>query len=126
VRGKRILLIEDNEDTRAFVRTVARLEGADLTMAATGEEGLEILNAAEEPFDLIVLDVNLPGIAGWDVLDDVRQRDFEGEKAPPVVLFTALNDAETSAMAERLGAAGMITKPVGAKDLVEQLKKYLG
>jgi DNA-binding response OmpR family regulator len=125
VRGKRILLIEDNEDTRAFVRTVARLEGADLTMASTGEEGLAVLSAAEEPFDLIVLDVNLPGIAGWDVLDDVRQRDFDGE-APPVVLFTALNDSETSAMAERLGAAGMITKPVGAKDLVDQLKKYLG
>jgi DNA-binding response OmpR family regulator len=120
LKGNRILLVEDNADIRAFVSTVARLEGASLVIAATGEEGLTALGQ-EEHLDLVLLDLNLPGIQGWDVLQEVKERDAE----PPVVVFSAYTDAPTRERAAEMGAAGFIAKPVGARELVEQLKAFL-
>jgi CheY-like chemotaxis protein len=119
--GKKILLIEDSPDTQAFVSTIARLEGASLAIASTAEQALEILER-ENAFDLIVLDVNLPGADGWDVLEYLRQ--IPGDP-PPVVVFTAFVDLSTRERAAAMGAAGVVVKPIGARDLVESLNAFL-
>jgi CheY-like chemotaxis protein len=121
LHGKRLLLVEDNADIQAFVSTVARLEGADLRTASTGEEGLAALKEDAE-FDLVLLDINLPGIQGWDVLEHIRSAD---SPAPRVVVFSAYTDAPTRERAAAIGAIGFIAKPVGARELVEQLKAFL-
>ena len=121
LQGKRLLLVEDNADIQTFVSTVARLEGAVLLTASTGEEGLSTLKQ-ESDLDLVLLDLNLPGIQGWDVLQKIRS----GESVePPVVVFSAYTDAPTRSRAEEMGAIGFIAKPVGARELVAQLKAFL-
>jgi CheY-like chemotaxis protein len=122
LQDKRLLLIDDNADVGTFVSTVARLEGASLVLAATGEDGLKALQ--QKPcVDLVLLDLSLPGIQGWDVLDEIN-RQQESER-PPVVVFSAYADGTSRERATAMGAIGFISKPVGARDLVEQLKAFL-
>jgi DNA-binding response OmpR family regulator len=122
LHGKSILLVEDNTDIQAFVSTVARLEGAELVVAPTGEDGLEALKK-QESLDLVLLDLNLPGIQGWDILVDMNARkEFQ---QLPVVVFSAFTDAPTRERAAAMGAVGFIAKPVGARELVDQLKVFL-
>jgi CheY-like chemotaxis protein len=120
LHGKRLLLVEDNADIQAFVGTVARLEGATLIAASTGEEGLVALKSEAAP-DLVLLDLNLPGIQGWDVLEQIKS---EGSNLP-VVVFSAYTDTPTRERAAQMGAVGFIAKPVGARELVEQLTAFL-
>lgn len=121
LQGKRLLLVEDNADIQAFVSTVARMEGANLVTASTGEEGLSALRR-DTALDLVLLDLNLPGIQGWDVLQEIRSG---ADPDPPVVVFSAYTDAPTRTRAAQMGAAGFIAKPVGARELVDQLEAFL-
>jgi CheY-like chemotaxis protein len=121
MKGKRILLIEDNKDIQEFVSTIARLEGAELTVAGTGEDGLAELKRTPPP-DVVLLDLNLPGIQGWDVLEELRKEDA----SLPVVVFSAFIDADTRERAMRMGANGFISKPVGAREFVQSVTLYSG
>jgi DNA-binding response OmpR family regulator len=121
LQGKRLLLIEDSLDIQAFVATVARLEGAILLLATTGEEGLEALKL-EPPVHLVLLDLNLPGIQGWDVLEEINSE--PGPERPAVVIFSAFMDEPARERAVEMGAIGFIAKPIGARDLVEQLEAF--
>ena len=121
LQGKRLLLVEDNADIQAFVSTVARLEGADIVTASKGEEGLSILSG-ESQVDLVLLDLNLPGIQGWDVLREIGDAT---DARPPVVVFSAYTDAPTRKRAADMGAMGFIAKPIGARELVNKLEAFL-
>ena len=115
----RILLVEDDEDIQRFVSRLMQLEGADLTVCGNAEEGeARIL---QEDFDLVLLDVNLPGRSGWDLLEGARRLHAEY----PIVVFTASVNPEYEQKAFGLGATGFITKPVGARELVDRLKSYM-
>ena len=121
LQGKKLLLVEDNADIQAFVGTVARLEGATLIAASSGEEGIDTVKNNPD-LDLVLLDLNLPGIQGWDVLQDIRS---DASRDLAVVVFSAFTDAPTRKRAEEMGASGFIAKPVGARELVNQLSAYL-
>ena len=120
LHGRRILLIEDNRDVQLFVGGIARLEKAGITIARTGEEGLAAL-IEDCAYDAILLDINLPGISGWDVLRSLRAAPPAWAKEPPVFIFTASNANMIEEQASELGAAGVITKPVSARELVQAL-----
>jgi CheY-like chemotaxis protein len=120
LQGRRILLIEDNHDVQQFVSGIARLERAGITVVRTGEEGLALL-VEDCAYDAILLDINLPGISGWEVLRSLRDEPPAWLKEPPVFIFTASNANMIEEQASELGAAGVITKPVSAKDLVQAL-----
>jgi CheY-like chemotaxis protein len=123
MESKRILLIEDNRDIQVFVSTAVRMEGAELVVADSGEAGLTSYRE-EGRFDLILLDLGLPGISGWDVLQSIRQRD--GARAGvPVVIFTANAEPGTFQRAVELGAKDVIVKPVSARDLIRRLSAAL-
>ncbi|HWO73017.1 MAG TPA: response regulator [Dehalococcoidia bacterium] len=122
MREKSILLVEDNLDIQAFVRTIARLEGANLRIAASGEEALALLDEAVE-FHLILLDLNLPDVSGWDVL--AKAGSSSRCATTPVVIFSAHIDAATRERAQALGASGFLPKPIGAREFVEALNSYL-
>jgi DNA-binding response OmpR family regulator len=119
VRGKRILLVEDDEDVQRFVSRLMELEGATLSVSGTAEDGEQLL--VDEQFDLVILDINLPGRSGWDLLQEAKGRRI----ACPIVVFTASVNPENEQRALNLGAAGFITKPVGARELVDRLKTFL-
>jgi CheY-like chemotaxis protein len=120
LQGRRILLIEDNRDVQLFVSGIARLEKAGITIVRTGEEGLAALSE-DCRYDAILLDLNLPGISGWDVLRSLRSQPPAWDREPPVFIFTASNANMIEEQASELGAAGVITKPVSARDLVQAL-----
>jgi DNA-binding response OmpR family regulator len=119
LRQKKILLVEDDEDIQRFVSRLMQLEGADLTVCSNAEDGEARILV--EHFDLVLLDVNLPGRTGWDLLEGARKLHAEY----PIVVFTASVNPEYEQKAFGLGATGFITKPVGARELVDRLKSYL-
>lgn len=121
-RGARILVVEDEPAIQRFIARVLALEGATVGTASTGKEALGRIEA-EDPFHLILIDLCLPDISGWDVLDAVRLLD-RSRRACPVVIVSADTDAESQRRATLLGA-GFVAKPVTARALTERLAPYV-
>lgn len=119
--GHTILIVEDDEDIRALA--VMILEMADYTVlgAGTGEEGLRLLGG--QSIDLAILDVNLPGIDGWEVCR--RLRAMPETATLPIAFFTVRNmrnqqDAQAFALAN-----GFINKPFERGELLSTVQRLL-
>jgi two-component system, cell cycle response regulator DivK len=113
----RVLVVEDNDRNRKLVRTVLEHAGFDVIEAETGEEGVAI--AAEAIPDLVLMDVQLPGIDGHDALRLLR-----GDHATshvPVVAVTAFAMKGDDARALEEGFDGYIQKPISVRSLVDQV-----
>lgn len=122
MNGAVVLVVEDEVEIREFVARALRLAGAIVTTASTGEEALAAARDAA-PFDLIVLDLSLPDISGWDTLDGVRPL-YPSQQGCPVVIFSASSDDAGRSRAADLGV-GFISKPVGATEFVERLRRFV-
>ena len=110
-----ILVIEDEADVRNFAARVLELEGYHVLRAENGEEGLRLLR--EGWVNLVLLDLKLPGLDGWTVLERIKS-------APelsviPVIVFTASAGVPQQKKALRMGAAYYLVKPLSADDLKE-------
>jgi len=101
----RILIVDDEPDILLMLRLNLEADGHEVLMAADGEKALERIDA-EEP-ELVVLDVMMPVLDGWGVLERLQRRD----DAPPVVVVSAKTGGDDVAQAIRLGACEYITKP---------------
>ena len=97
-----ILVVEDDLAVQEFIAGVLRLEGAIVVAASTGAEALSLVNSAASPYHLVVLDLRLPDITGWDVLDGIR-RTYPSAADCPVVLLTASGDDESGRRAAGAG-----------------------
>jgi excisionase family DNA binding protein len=116
----RVLIVDDDDRTRAYVRTSLEAEGFEIVDAASAREGLDALENEDDAPDLILLDVMMPGMDGWEMLQRVQER----HGTIPVVMFSGKVDAASEA-AER-GATGFIAKPFDPQDLVDRAKQILG
>jgi DNA-binding response OmpR family regulator len=110
VAARVALVIEDDEGSADLVRLLLEAEGFAVLHASTAEIGLA--TAAEQPLDLITLDVRLPGIDGWECL--ARLRADTRLAHVPVVIISGMGDSET-AMA--LGASAILQKPISRAEL---------
>ena len=113
--GLRLLLVDDEED---FVRTLAerlRLRDVSASVVFDGESALARLS--EERFDLVVLDVGLPGVSGLQILQRIR----EERPGLPVVLLTGNVDAKDGLEGVKLGAAACLTKPLELREFLTLL-----
>jgi len=120
---KKILIIEDEEDTRDIMKLVLTDSGFDVATAATGEAGLKAAKK-EEP-DLIVLDILLPDITGLTVLD--RLKADAKQKSIPVVIVTAV-EKEIGIKEEIAGKypeVGFVEKPFAVDDLVARIRQKI-
>ena len=110
----RILLVEDNPLNLKLVRDILDATGYDVVAATSGEEGLRL--AAEAPPDLVLLDLQLPGIDGLQTLQRLR----DGVLAPevPVMALTAFAMDEDRARARDAGFDAYVTKPISVKGLL--------
>jgi DNA-binding NtrC family response regulator len=100
-----ILIIDDEAAIRESLQTLLEMEGFNVVTASSGEEGISA--AAEQPFDLVLLDYALPDCTGLDVLREIRARD-----APmSVIMITAYGTVENAVRAIQCGAANFIQKP---------------
>jgi len=118
---KKILIVEDNQDNRELVVKVLRNKGFDLAEAADGEEAIE--KAVSEKPDLILLDISLPKLDGYEVVK--RLKSMEEFREIPVVAFTAhaMKGDREKVIAE--GFEGYISKPINVREFPDQLKLYL-
>jgi DNA-binding NtrC family response regulator len=110
-----ILVIDDEAEIREGLELLLSSEGYSVTSAETGEAGLARLE--QEPFDLLLLDVSLPGRSGLDLLRDIRHRDPH----LPVVLITAYGSIDMARQAFKSGAQDYITKPWSNDELLAQI-----
>jgi two-component system cell cycle response regulator DivK len=119
----RILYIEDEPGNRMLVRRVLEAEGFDVAEATDGLTGLEIAAKMYQDLDLILLDINLPEIDGYDLAK--RFRDTPGLQEIPILAVTANvmhGDRERTLEA---GCDGYIQKPIDVDQLPEQVKAAL-
>src|SRR5256714_15217286 len=120
--GRRlILIVDDDPRLREFVRVNLEMEGYSVREAASAEEGLAALE--EEPPDLILLDVMMPQVDGWEMLRRVHER--HGVGAIPVIMFSGKVDEDSLAEAATRGAQGFIGKPFNPQQLIASTKQLL-
>jgi excisionase family DNA binding protein len=119
--GPSILIVDDDDRIREFVRVNLEMEGYTVREAGSAEEGLTALE--EESPDLILLDVMMPQVDGWEMLRRVQER--HGVGAIPVVMFSGKVDDETLVDAESRGAQAFIGKPFNPQQLIESTKQLL-
>ena len=111
----RILLIEDDPDIAELVAMYLRQDGIETVTAGTGEAGLEAFGTG--PWDLVVLDINLPGMDGFEVLGEIRR-----ESEVPVVILSARRDDVDVVYGLGIGADDFVTKPFSPKVLVARIR----
>jgi adenylate cyclase len=107
-REGRLLVVDDNEMNRDLLSRRLSARGYAVLLAKDGTEALEMIDA--EPFDLVLLDVMMPGLSGFDVLKIVRGKHSRGEL--PIIMVTAKDQSEDIVQALRLGANDYVTKPI--------------
>jgi DNA-binding response OmpR family regulator len=107
----RILIVDDEPDILLMLRLTLEAEGFETALAADGETALQRLRQGR--FDLMLLDVMMPVLDGWGVLERLPEVDH----APPVIVVSAKTAAPDIARAKALGAADYVTKPFAFPDL---------
>jgi len=117
----RILIIEDDVDFRFLLRIHLSMAGYELELAEDGVEGGRALLA--RPPDLVVCDLNMPFIGGFELLSLMRKD--EKTASIPVILLSCRSDGDTMAKAMELGAADFLTKPVTLEDLMKSIHACL-
>jgi two-component system alkaline phosphatase synthesis response regulator PhoP len=116
---KRILLVEDEPGLVLTLRDRLTREGYSVDASSDGESGLE--RAAGEAFDLVLLDVMLPRLNGFDVLRDLRKRGVE----TPVIMLTAKGQVVDKVVGLKLGADDYVTKPFEMAELLARIEAKL-
>lgn len=111
----KILIVDDDPKYRAFVARGLTESGMICTAAADGEAALAAIRA--ESFDLVLLDVMLPGLQGWDVMEAIRAEGFD----VPVIFVTARDAVDERVKGLRMGGDDYIVKPFAFAELVARI-----
>ena len=114
-----ILIVEDEYAVARGIQYALQQEGYQVTVVGSGEEALEV--AIDLAPDLVVLDVRLPGIDGFDTLRRLRG---QGSKAP-VLMLTARDEEMDKVIGLEMGADDYMTKPFGLRELMSRIKALL-
>ena len=116
-----ILIVEDNEKNMKLARDVLQSRGYATLEAVTGEEGVRV--AIEKKPDLVLMDIQLPGISGIEAL---RQLRTDPACAPiPVVAFTASVTPTDRSQISAAGFDAFLSKPINIKEFIETVKRLL-
>ena len=114
----RILIIEDVKEMGDLIRLYLSKEGAEIALCETAEQGLEEIRGSG--FDLIVLDINLPGMDGFEFLQRLRR-----ESSVPVMIVSARDADEDAILGLGIGADEFVTKPFSPKVLTARVRALL-
>ena len=114
----RILIVEDEESIAELERDYLELSGFEVEIEASGKQGLE--RALKEKFDLLILDLMLPEVDGFEICKQVRK-----EKNTPILMVSAKKDDIDKIRGLGLGADDYITKPFSPSELVARVKAHL-
>ncbi|HWH55299.1 MAG TPA: response regulator [Gaiellaceae bacterium] len=120
-QGPLVLIVDDDERVREYVRVNLEMNGYAVREAGSGEEGLAVLEEVSP--DLVLLDVMMPEVDGWEMLRRLQER--HGVGAIPVVMFSGKVDEGAAEEATARGAQGFLGKPFDPQQLVEHAKQLL-
>jgi len=120
-RNRHILVVDDVATNLRLVEGHLRREGYQVFLATSGEEAL--LRIRDEPIDLILLDVIMPGLDGFDTCRRIREDDHT--RHIPVILVTSLNDLDHKAQGQEAGADDFVTKPFDRNELLIRVRSML-
>jgi len=118
--AKKILVVEDEEEYRALMQSVLGGAGYDVAAASNGRDGIA-LYAEREP-DLVLLDVMLPDMIGFDIAREMRKA---GRPKTPILFCSVRSAASSLAQGLRAGSADYVLKPFDPKDLLERVRAAL-
>jgi excisionase family DNA binding protein len=117
--GPLVLLVDDDDKVRELVRINLEFEGYQVREAASADEGLTAI--AEAKPDLVLLDVMMPHVDGWEMLRQIQEQ--YGAGAIPVVMFSGQLDERAQPHAESSGAQAFVGKPFDLQQLIDQTKQ---
>ena len=117
----RVLVVDDDEAILEFIGEALADEGYEVLTALNGEEALALAVGSNPRPDLILLDMRMPVMDGWDFAR--AYHDLPGPHAP-IVVITAARDAATAA--EEIGAAGYLAKPFSLQELLDLVGRFAG
>jgi two-component system, chemotaxis family, chemotaxis protein CheY len=119
----KILVVDDSKVMREMIVACLRgLAGAEFTQAQSGLEAIERLSLAE--FDLVLLDLNMPDIGGFEVVEFVRGQDTL--RSLPIIVVTTRGDDGSRERALQAGASRFMTKPFEPAEIVAEVRSLLG
>lgn len=116
---KRLLVVEDEDRIASFLLKGLKADGYSVSHSATGQDALAMCSTGE--FDLMILDIGLPDIDGFDVLRRLRERD----KALPVIILTARDGVNDTISGLEGGADDYVTKPFSFDELLARIRARL-
>ena len=114
----RLLIVDDDLHLRKLVRTYAQLEQFQCEEAVNGQEALKLL--AAHPFDMVVLDVMMPGLSGFETLSQIRKT-----SQVPVIMLTARSEEYDKLLGFKLGVDDYVSKPFSPKELMARIGAVL-
>ena len=126
IKGLHILLAEDNELNMEIAEFMLQNEGADVTKAWNGQEAVEVFKKSEPgEFDVILMDIMMPVMNGYEATKMIRSLDREDAKAIPIIAMTANAFTEDRLRAKEAGMDEHISKPVDVRLLVKVICKLV-
>lgn len=114
---KKILIIEDEHNVSAFIKEGLTESGYEAHAAFDGATGIELVK--QQPFDLIILDVILPGMNGFEIAEKIKEL---GNSHIPIIFLSALNTSDNIVKGLELGADDYMTKPFKFKELLARIR----
>jgi CheY-like chemotaxis protein len=119
-RPPRVVIAEDDDDMRAVLSELIASVGAEVALAASGSELVKLMTD-DRPIDLVVTDVRMPWMTGYNVALSARNSGM----GVPIIIVTAFPDDELRAQVERLGAAVLLAKPFRPEELLSLVRARL-
>ena len=121
--AKKVLVVDDNEDIRNLISIILTGESYEVLAVETGTQALEIYTEFKP--DLILLDIKMPGISGFEVLEQIRDIRSAKLNSVPIVMITAKSLTDDIDKAIKLGATSYIVKPFRAESLKQKVLENL-
>ncbi|UCF60325.1 MAG: response regulator [Anaerolineaceae bacterium] len=117
----RILVVDDEPDTLGLIKLTLQTAGYLVQTATGGREGLRLIR--EEPFDVVILDIMMPDVSGFDVM---RELNNDPTPPPPVIFLTARSSEEDQETGMSLGVSHYLLKPITRGSLLDAINQALG
>ena len=126
LKGIKILIVEDDNINRTITQSIVQAEGAETYSAEDGESAVKMYAEAEAGFfDVILMDIIMPGISGLTATREIREMGREDSKTIPIIATTANAFDEDIQKSEEAGMNAHLSKPVNAKVLTETILKFI-
>lgn len=120
IKDRTALIVDDNKTNRRLLQALLKRWGMKPLLASSGEQALEMIENADEPFDFLLLDVNMPGMDGFSVAEHL------GKDCPVTLMLSSSDLSSDTAKCRDLGIEHYMTKPIGEAELQNALKALLG